>query len=738
MAADLDSLITSEIPEGRQNLLDSYTNLERVAEYCENNYFQCDNKRAALEETKGYTTQSLASVAYQINTLAYNFLQMLDLQSSSIREMESQINHISQTVCIHKEKVARREIGVLTTNKCSNSPNGLTRQYKIIAPANPERPIKYVRKPIDYSCLDDIGHGVKGQQQQQRQMVKRPSVSGGGGGGHYGPGHGAPSQYGPGLGKSPYGSIGNVSQGSAGPAPTSKPPTPPQNRYNSGTLNRSKEYRTPPVVAPPQVPSNYAPNYPKQSRGQQYGTLPHPQVGMVAPQSQQESGGATMPRLSSNSLRSTVSAHSANSGTPTPPPEPGQGASSQYGLTRKPSSSSADTEVYGLQRQSSQASSASGIYGQYGIARESTPPGQGRPTQRPPSPPGSQAPSYGRQMSENSMYGTRGQDQQASSVYGTRGQPDMAGGSVYGTRGQPDQGTGGVYGTRGQPDPNSMYSTRGEMTGAGSRNIRSQQHQQEQASSVYGTRGQPDQGGGSVYGTRNQVEQSNVYGSRSQPDSSMYSTRTEMSSRGAQEKASLYGSRAQPDQSSVYGSRAQPDPNSMYSTRSQMSDPTYGRSLSQTSGSTSRPGGVPGEYGRQASLEAARQGMERQERQSQGRSQQGGQPGYTRQGSSSSVGSSSAGAQPAQQQQQQQGQIVARDLAGVVVAQDLSLPGWVPKNYLEKVVAIYDYNADKEDELTFQEGQIIYVLKKNDDGWWEGVMEGITGLFPGNYVEQAV
>ena len=79
-----------------------------------------------------------------------------------------------------------------------------------------------------------------------------------------------------------------------------------------------------------------------------------------------------------------------------------------------------------------------------------------------------------------------------------------------------------------------------------------------------------------------------------------------------------------------------------------------------------------------------------------------------------------------------------RDLAGVVVAQDLSLPGWVPKNYLEKVVAIYDYNADKEDELTFQEGQIIYVLKKNDDGWWEGVMEGITGLFPGNYVEQAV
>jgi len=73
-----------------------------------------------------------------------------------------------------------------------------------------------------------------------------------------------------------------------------------------------------------------------------------------------------------------------------------------------------------------------------------------------------------------------------------------------------------------------------------------------------------------------------------------------------------------------------------------------------------------------------------------------------------------------------------------VPSQNQSLPSWVPRNYLEKVLAIYDYNADKEDELTFQEGQVIYVLKKNDDGWWEGVMDGITGLFPGNYVESSV
>ncbi|XP_043212663.1 abl interactor 1-like [Amphibalanus amphitrite] len=69
------------------------------------------------------------------------------------------------------------------------------------------------------------------------------------------------------------------------------------------------------------------------------------------------------------------------------------------------------------------------------------------------------------------------------------------------------------------------------------------------------------------------------------------------------------------------------------------------------------------------------------------------------------------------------------------VVTDDSLPGWVPKDYIEKVVAVYDYTADKEDELSFSENSVIYVLKRNDDGWWEGVMDGVTGLFPGNYVE---
>ncbi|XP_050967904.1 abl interactor 2b isoform X5 [Labeo rohita] len=153
--AELQMLLEEEIPAGRGALLDSYANLERVAEYCESNYIQSPDKHRALEETKSYTTQSLASVAYLINTLANNVLQMLDIQASQLRRMESSINHISQTVDIHKEKVARREIGILTTNK------NTSRTHKIIAPANPERPVRYIRKPIDYSLLDDVGHGVK-------------------------------------------------------------------------------------------------------------------------------------------------------------------------------------------------------------------------------------------------------------------------------------------------------------------------------------------------------------------------------------------------------------------------------------------------------------------------------------------------------------------------------------------------------------------------------------------------
>ncbi|XP_045885464.1 abl interactor 1a isoform X4 [Micropterus dolomieu] len=208
--AELQMLLEEEIPAGKRALVESYQNLTRVADYCENNYVQAQDKRKALEETKAYTTQSLASVAYQINALANNVLQLLDIQASQLRRMESSINHISQTVDIHKEKVARREIGILTTNK------NTSRTHKIIAPPNVERPVRYIRKPIDYTVLDDVGHGVK-------QHGNNQSIRG-----------------------------GTLSRTTP---PTQKPPSPPMS--GRGTIGRNTSYKTLEPVKPPTVPNDY-------------------------------------------------------------------------------------------------------------------------------------------------------------------------------------------------------------------------------------------------------------------------------------------------------------------------------------------------------------------------------------------------------------------------------------------------------------------------------------------------
>ncbi|XP_051007179.1 abl interactor 1 isoform X4 [Acomys russatus] len=212
--AELQMLLEEEIPSGKRALIESYQNLTRVADYCENNYIQATDKRKALEETKAYTTQSLASVAYQINALANNVLQLLDIQASQLRRMESSINHISQTVDIHKEKVARREIGILTTNK------NTSRTHKIIAPANMERPVRYIRKPIDYTVLDDVGHGVKWLKAKH--------------------GNNQPAR------------TGTLSRTNP---PTQKPPSPPVS--GRGTLGRNTPYKTLEPVKPPTVPNDY-------------------------------------------------------------------------------------------------------------------------------------------------------------------------------------------------------------------------------------------------------------------------------------------------------------------------------------------------------------------------------------------------------------------------------------------------------------------------------------------------
>uniref|UniRef100_A0A3P8S4D3 Intersectin 2b n=1 Tax=Amphiprion percula TaxID=161767 RepID=A0A3P8S4D3_AMPPE len=52
-----------------------------------------------------------------------------------------------------------------------------------------------------------------------------------------------------------------------------------------------------------------------------------------------------------------------------------------------------------------------------------------------------------------------------------------------------------------------------------------------------------------------------------------------------------------------------------------------------------------------------------------------------------------------------------------------------------QVIAIYDYTAANQDEMSFTKGQLINVLDKNDPDWWKGEINGIPGLFPTNYVK---
>ncbi|XP_008934045.1 PREDICTED: intersectin-2-like, partial [Merops nubicus] len=52
-----------------------------------------------------------------------------------------------------------------------------------------------------------------------------------------------------------------------------------------------------------------------------------------------------------------------------------------------------------------------------------------------------------------------------------------------------------------------------------------------------------------------------------------------------------------------------------------------------------------------------------------------------------------------------------------------------------QVIAMYDYMANNEDELSFSKGQLINVLSKDDADWWQGEISGVTGLFPSNYVK---
>ncbi|XP_040840432.1 abl interactor 2 isoform X27 [Ochotona curzoniae] len=429
--AELQMLLEEEIPGGRRALFDSYTNLERVADYCENNYIQ--------------------------------------------------------TVDIHKEKVARREIGILTTNK------NTSRTHKIIAPANLERPVRYIRKPIDYTLLDDIGHGVKWLLRfkvstQNMKMGGLPRTT-------------PPTQKPPSPPMSGKGTLG--SSGSSG---GSHPSSRSSSRENSG----SGSVGVPIAVPTPSPPSVFP------APAGSAGTPPLPAASASAPAPLVP---ATVPPSAAPDA-AAGGAHTLADGFTSPTP---------------PAVSSAPPAGHPVQ-----------FYSMNRPASRHTPPtiGGSLPYRRPPS-----------MTSQTSL------------------QNQMNGGPFYNQNPVPLA-----------PPPPSILQVTPQLP---------------------------------LMGFVARVQE-NISDAPPPPP---------------------------PAEEPVFDESPPPPP-------------------------------------------------------------------------------------PPEDYEEEEAAVV--EYSDPYAEED---PPWAPRAYLEKVVAIYDYTKDKEDELSFQEGAIIYVIKKNDDGWYEGVMNGVTGLFPGNYVE---
>jgi hypothetical protein len=65
--------------------------------------------------------------------------------------------------------------------------------------------------------------------------------------------------------------------------------------------------------------------------------------------------------------------------------------------------------------------------------------------------------------------------------------------------------------------------------------------------------------------------------------------------------------------------------------------------------------------------------------------------------------------------------------------------------YIDVCKALYDYEAGSEDELSFKEDDILYILERDDDDWWKAQLKfqqpdevGPIGLIPANYASEVM
>lgn len=63
--------------------------------------------------------------------------------------------------------------------------------------------------------------------------------------------------------------------------------------------------------------------------------------------------------------------------------------------------------------------------------------------------------------------------------------------------------------------------------------------------------------------------------------------------------------------------------------------------------------------------------------------------------------------------------------------------------YVAVSKALYDYEALSDEELSFKEDNVLYVLENDDPDWWKAQLKtpsldevGPVGLVPANYVSE--
>lgn len=64
-------------------------------------------------------------------------------------------------------------------------------------------------------------------------------------------------------------------------------------------------------------------------------------------------------------------------------------------------------------------------------------------------------------------------------------------------------------------------------------------------------------------------------------------------------------------------------------------------------------------------------------------------------------------------------------------------PAPKPRN-VKIMKAIFNYQAQEEDELSFSIGDHLYILDQGDVDWWKARRKGVEGLVPSNHVEEVM